>query len=199
MITKLPPCLLRYLLGLWYFSGASPNDQKHDNQPKKNASASWAWLSFLMLIALYFEHFMGLHPCKMCIWQRIPHIVIIGLGLLSFVPNLQPLHRPLLVLMSIILLIGAGIAFWHSGVELKIFSGPASCSAGMSLSGDPSALLDQILAAPIVPVRRGAMVFPEPVYGKLESSCFSFGMMITAVVAFFQSKSNINQDNHNGV
>lgn len=153
---------------------------------------------FLMMMALYFEHFMGLHPCKMCIWQRIPHIAIIGLGLLSFVPNLQPLHRPLLVLMSVILLIGAGIAFWHSGVELKIFSGPASCSAAMSLSGDPSALLDQILAAPIVRCDE----VPWSFLGLSMANwnfVISFGMMITAVIAFFQSKPNINQDIHNGV
>ncbi len=105
---------------------------------------------FLMGMALFFEHVMGLYPCKMCIWQRIPHIIVIGLGVLIFLPLRPFYYRWLLALMGAVLMVGAGIAFWHSGVELKLLAGPASCSAGIALEGNPAALLDQILAAPMV-------------------------------------------------
>ena len=105
---------------------------------------------FMISAALFFEHVMGLHPCKMCIWQRIPHYITIGFAAISIFPQMRNYSRPLLGLMSLSLLVGASIAFWHSGVELKLLEGPSSCSAAMSLSGDPSALLDQILATPAV-------------------------------------------------
>ena len=105
---------------------------------------------FMIGAALFFEHVMGLHPCKMCIWQRIPHYITIGLAAISIISQMRMYSRPLLGLMSLSLFVGACIAFWHSGVELKLLEGPSSCSAAMSLSGDPSALLDQILATPAI-------------------------------------------------
>ena len=68
----------------------------------------------------------------------------------------------------------------------------------MSLSGDPSALLDQILAAPIVRCDEVPWSFLSLSMANW-NFVISFGMMITAVIAFFQSKPNINQDIHNGV
>jgi len=107
--------------------------------------------SLLMIsAALFFEHVMGLHPCKMCIWQRIPHYITIGLAAISLIPQVRKYSRPVLGLMSLSLLVGASIAFWHSGVELKLLEGPSSCSTAMSLTGDPSALLDQILSTPAI-------------------------------------------------
>ena len=105
---------------------------------------------FMMVMALFFEHVMDLHPCKMCIWQRIPHIITIIFAGLSFILKPKPLQNLLLILTCAALFSGAGIAFWHSGVELGLLEGPSSCSAAMSLTGDPSALLDQILSAPVI-------------------------------------------------
>ncbi len=120
--------------------------QHHTNMARLIAGGSL----FLMGMALFFEHVMGLHPCKMCIWQRIPHMIVIALGVLTLFSFTMPQRRILIGVMGIALCIGAGLAFWHSGVELKLLPGPSTCSADMALDGDPAALLDQILAAPIV-------------------------------------------------
>ncbi|MCE2517926.1 MAG: disulfide bond formation protein B [Alphaproteobacteria bacterium] len=105
----------------------------------------------MLAMAAYFEHILGLHPCTMCYWQRIPHWIAVILGGISLIPALPVVTpRHLLVLMALALLVGAGIAGWHSGVELKILPGPTACSGGMALDGDPSVLLDQLLAAPVV-------------------------------------------------
>ena len=37
----------------------------------------------LMLGALAFQHIGGMAPCKLCIWQRYPHMVAIALGALA--------------------------------------------------------------------------------------------------------------------
>ena len=108
---------------------------------------------FMLGMAYVFEYGMGLAPCTMCYWQRVPHGIVIALGVLAVMPFLAQSSlfiRLMLTLGIISLLTGAGIAAWHSGVELKILPGPTACSGGVALDGSPAALLDQLLAAPIV-------------------------------------------------
>ena len=108
---------------------------------------------FMLGMAYVFEYGMGLAPCTMCYWQRVPHGIVIGLGVLAVMPFLAQSSlfiRLMLILGIISLLAGAGIAAWHSGVELKILPGPTACSGGVALDGSPAALLDRLLAAPIV-------------------------------------------------
>ena len=108
---------------------------------------------FMLGMAYVFEYGMGLAPCTMCYWQRVPHGIVIALGVLAVMPfsaQSSLFIRLMLTLGIISLLAGAGIAAWHSGVELKILPGPTACSGGVALDGSPAALLDQLLAAPIV-------------------------------------------------
>lgn len=48
---------------------------------------------FLMLFALYLQHFLGEHPCPLCITQRMFVIVIGVLALLAAVHNPAQLGR----------------------------------------------------------------------------------------------------------
>ena len=109
---------------------------------------------FLLLAAAVFEHGFGLAPCIMCLWQRWPHWLVVALGALALACSRSAagatLTQPLLGLMAMALLAGAGIAFWHAGVEFGILPGPAACGGGVSLAGDTAAVLDNLLAAPVV-------------------------------------------------
>ena len=71
---------------------------------------------------------------------------------------------------------GAGIAAWHSGVELKILPGPTACSGGIALDGSPAALVDQLLAAPVVRCDE----VPWSLFGL---SMANWNMLITAAMA----------------
>ncbi|MEO0634327.1 MAG: disulfide bond formation protein B [Pseudomonadota bacterium] len=100
----------------------------------------------LLLGAFAFQHLGGLAPCKMCIWQRYPHLAAIAIGLLAlFLPV-----RAVIALGGVAALITGGIGGYHVGVEQAWWDGPATCSAqdigGMG-TGD---LFDQIMAAPLV-------------------------------------------------
>ena len=100
----------------------------------------------LLLGAFAFQHLGGLAPCKMCIWQRYPHVVAIALGALAlFVPL-----PALLALGALAALATAGVGAYHVGVEQGWWEGPSSCSAGSIDALDPDALFDQIMAAPLV-------------------------------------------------
>src|SRR6202035_2978411 len=63
--------------------------------------------------------------------------------------------RPLLVtglaLLAIVMLIGAALGAYHSGVEWKFWPGPAHCSGSMAGFGSAGGLLDRMNETRIVP------------------------------------------------
>ncbi len=117
----------------------------------------------MIVMAAYFQYVLGLAPCTMCYWQRVPHWVVIILAIISIIPllPLKQIVKPRLFLgvMMAVLIIGAGIAAWHVGVELKILPGPTACSSGGLFDGDPSDILDRVLSAPVVRCDEPAWTF----------------------------------------
>lgn len=108
---------------------------------QKIALLAAAGSAAMMIGALLFQYVGGMAPCKMCIWQRWPHVIAIALGaIIYFAP-----HRFIALLGGIVVLTGAGIGVYHAGVEQKWWEGPSSCTgSGISLSDN---LLD--MSAPI--------------------------------------------------
>ena len=103
--------------------------------------------SFALLVAAYgFEFLGGMSPCKMCLWQRWPHIAVIPIGILAIYSN----STVLLKVSGLIILLGAMIAFYHMGVEYKWWDGPSTCTSGTISGLTSSELLAKILKAPIV-------------------------------------------------
>ena len=100
----------------------------------------------LLLGAYAFQHLGGLPPCKLCIWQRYPHVLAIVIALVALrLPN-----RLLAALGALAALTTAGIGLFHVGVEQGWWEGPTSCSAGPVGGLSADALLDQIMTAPLV-------------------------------------------------
>lgn len=100
----------------------------------------------LLLAAFAFQYLGGLQPCHLCILQRWPHGIAIVVGLLIL---LWP-ARGLALLAGIAVLVGAGIAAYHVGVEQHWWAGPTACTSPAPGTSDSGELLDQILATPTV-------------------------------------------------
>lgn len=101
--------------------------------------------------AFAFQYLGGLAPCVLCIYQRYPHGIVIGLAVaaLLVLPGRPRVATWLLLLAGAVLLAGAGIAAFHVGVEQQWWQGTAECGAG----GTPDsldALKAQIFAQPVV-------------------------------------------------
>lgn len=79
-----------------------------------------------LLAAFGFQYLGGLYPCGLCLWQRWPHGAAILIAILAGIWG----GRILCWLGALAVLVSAGIAFYHSGVELQWWPGPASCSGG---------------------------------------------------------------------
>lgn len=100
----------------------------------------------LLLGALYFQYFQGLAPCKMCIWQRWPHVAALALGLVWLVVP----RRPILILAGLAVLVGSGLGLYHAGVEQLWWAGPDTCTSSSNAGLSTAELLDKIMAAPVV-------------------------------------------------
>ncbi|MGK8235680.1 disulfide bond formation protein B [Roseovarius mucosus] len=100
----------------------------------------------LMLGALGFQHLGGMAPCKLCIWQRWPHVIAIAFGAAALVA----LPRLLCLAGLLAALTTAGIGGYHTGVERGWWQGPTSCSSSGTDGISADALFEQIMAAPLV-------------------------------------------------
>lgn len=113
---------------------------------RREALGAAAGSAALLLGALAFQYVGGLAPCHLCLLQRWPHAIAIGLGLLL----LAAPRRWLAALGALVLLVGAGIAVYHVGVEQRWWPGPATCTAPAPGDLSSSDLLNQILETPVV-------------------------------------------------
>jgi disulfide bond formation protein DsbB len=120
--------------------------------PRVALIGAFALSAALLAGAHGFQHIGGLVPCKLCLYQRDPHwavVIIAGLGLIAHY-RLGWSPRGPLALCALAFSIGAAIAFYHAGVEYALWPGPQSCT-GTALSGlSADALVDQLLATPVV-------------------------------------------------
>jgi disulfide bond formation protein DsbB len=75
------------------------------------------------------QYYFGMQPCYLCIWQIEQFAVILFFGV-SFliIPFLKKYQKIAVKIGILLVLINAGISFYHSGVERKIFKGLSSCS-----------------------------------------------------------------------
>ena len=118
--------------------------------PKRYYIAAALGSAALMLGALAFQHIGGLAPCKLCIWQRYPHVIAIGLGLLALLLKNARARLLVIVAGAIAAATTAAIGIYHAGVEKGIFEGPTSCTSNGIGNVSPDELLTQILAAPLI-------------------------------------------------
>lgn len=84
-----------------------------------------------LAVALVSQYGFGLFPCELCIKQRVPYalIAIIALPVAMMKGVGAGVRRAVVWLCALLFLVDAGIAFYHTGVELHWFPGPSSCTA----------------------------------------------------------------------
>ena len=100
--------------------------------------------------ALGFEHIGGYIPCVLCLEQRTPYYVgvpvMIAAALCAAFRAPALLTRLLFVAGGALMLYGAGLGAYHSGVEWGWWQGPADCAGAAGLTTDASNLLADINA-----------------------------------------------------
>ncbi|MEQ9812032.1 MAG: disulfide bond formation protein B [Azospirillaceae bacterium] len=103
--------------------------------------------------ALVFQYAGGLEPCILCLYQRWPWGIVIGIGIVAVI-LLARGHDWLAGfatgLGGVVMLAGAAIAAFHVGVEQGWWAGTAECGSSALSGGSVSDLTRQLLATPVV-------------------------------------------------
>lgn len=104
-----------------------------------------------LFVALVGQYFLALHPCELCIYQRIPYAVIVFLGLFAFyfVATPKKLYS-IFIICALLFIADAGIAFYHVGVESGFFPAPDACSANSAAGQSLEEMRAAIMNAPLV-------------------------------------------------
>lgn len=84
----------------------------------------------LLLGAFAFQYLGGLAPCKMCLWQRWPHVAAVLIALFALALGRWLHGRIMPWLGALAVLISAVLGGYHTGVERGWWQGPSSCSGG---------------------------------------------------------------------
>ena len=99
--------------------------------------------------ALGFQYIGGYIPCALCLMERQPYyygIPVAGLAFISSIAGAPAwVTRLLLAIAAILMIVGAGMGVYHSGVEWKFWEGPSTCSTTASgVTTNAGSLLDDL-------------------------------------------------------
>ena len=111
--------------------------------------------SLALLLGAFLFQALGYAPCKLCLWQRWPHVAAIVIGGLALTAG----WRWLALAGALAAATTGVLGIYHSGVELKWWPGPDTCTSGGDLALSTEDLFNQIMAAPLVRCDEVAWVF----------------------------------------
>tara|TARA_B100000579_G_scaffold416291_1_gene411706 strand:+ start:69 stop:548 length:480 start_codon:yes stop_codon:yes gene_type:complete len=108
----------------------------------KNFYFLLALLSICTLIsAVYIEYAIGIKPCKLCLYQRLPYIVSIFLCFFGYINSKNPIWIGLLSLTFLVSIILSG---YHWGIESNIFPEFSGCTTNNLNILDKEELLNSL-------------------------------------------------------
>jgi disulfide bond formation protein DsbB len=127
-------------------------------------------------LAMISQYGFDLWPCLLCYYQRVPYGAVLALALLGLMPAVDaPSRRLIVALCAALLVLNAGIAFYHVGVEEKWWQGPSECVGG---GADFSAA--DLMAAVNQPGRTGC---EEAAFRLLGVSMAGYNVLACALLA----------------
>ena len=109
-----------------------------------NATLSLSLSLGLLVGAFFLEFYFSLIPCDLCIKQRLVHLSILILSLLIFpLYKFSKLKFIMLSIISLLWLSSSTLAFYHFGIEKKLWLGFSECSSNLIFNENT---LDQLLS-----------------------------------------------------
>lgn len=145
----------------------------------------------LIATVYYFEYVLHILPCELCFWQRKPHFILIGLGLVGALLKSPRLRTALLAVMALVALVGVGIASFHVGVENKWWAGLPDCSAPTAVAGSLEEARNLIFNSTVVPCDKPGWVFMGISMAGW-NGLISLAMVVWAVLGALRSRTARN-------
>lgn len=100
----------------------------------------------MLLGAFWFQYVVELAPCKLCIWQRWPHVAAVVIGAIALMTK----RVQLAWLGAVAAATTAAFGLYHTGVEKGWWEGPSTCTSSSPAGLSADELFNQIMAAPLI-------------------------------------------------
>ena len=84
---------------------------------------------FTLLSAVYIEYILGVKPCILCLYQRVPYIIAIFFCFFGYY-NLK--NKLWIYLLVITFLLSALLSGYHVGIENNVFNEFSGCTSNNS-------------------------------------------------------------------
>lgn len=109
-----------------------------------------------LAVAYASQHWGGLLPCPLCVWQRYPYWAALAVGLAGLA--LPRLAVPALAVMALLFLGNAALAAFHAGVEWGVWPSPLpECVVQGGRAATAEELLRSLSPGPAVPCDQAAV------------------------------------------
>lgn len=128
--------------------------------------------------ALLFQYVGGLQPCELCLYERWPYYAMIVLSALALAARRPVASAWVTGIAALAFLLGAGLAFYHVGVEQHWFAGPTACTGASPGTGSIEDFRKQLMAQQ--PVR-----CDEPQWALLGVSLAGWNLLASLALVVF--------------
>lgn len=86
-------------------------------------------------IALILQYRFDAAPCILCLYQRVPYAIAALAAAVAYQRHVDPaVRRGMIGFVGVAMLAGAGLAFFHFGVEQYWWAGTSGCGTGGELA-----------------------------------------------------------------
>ena len=102
-----------------------------------------AIISFTIISALIIQYWLGYEPCKLCLYERIPYFL--SILLIIKIIFIKKYEKIILLILFLVFISSAVLAFYHFGIEQGFFSESLACTSGdLSKMLSKEELLEQL-------------------------------------------------------
>ena len=102
-----------------------------------------AIISLTIISALIIQYWLGHEPCKLCIYERIPYFL--SMLLIIKILFIKKYEKITFLILSLVFIGSAVLAFYHFGIEQGFFSESLTCVTGdLSKALSKEELLEQL-------------------------------------------------------
>jgi len=102
-----------------------------------------AIISLTIISALIIQYWLGHEPCKLCLYERIPYFL--SMLLIITILFIKKYEKITFLILSLIFIGSAALAFYHFGIEQGFFSESLACvTEDLSKALSKEELLEQL-------------------------------------------------------
>ena len=87
-----------------------------------------AIISCALISALMVQYWLGHEPCRLCLYERIPYFL--SILLITTIFFIKKYERITLLILFLVFVSSAALAFYHFGIEQGFFSESFACTTG---------------------------------------------------------------------